>query len=79
MGPGEECGHTSGAWLRLRLRQPIFANGWVEVEDARANYGETRMKAIGQAEADILVVVYTVRGTALRIISARRANRKERR
>jgi uncharacterized DUF497 family protein len=56
----------------------IFASGWVEVEDVRANYGETRLKAIGQVKADILVVVYTVRGTALRIISARRANRKER-
>jgi uncharacterized DUF497 family protein len=56
----------------------IFAVGWVAIEDARADYGETRMKAIGQVGSDILVVVYTVRGTALRIISARRANRKER-
>ena len=56
----------------------IFTTGWMAVVDARADYGETRMKAIGQTGADILVVVYTVRGTALRIISARRANRKER-
>jgi uncharacterized DUF497 family protein len=52
--------------------------GWVAVEDARANYGERRMKAVGQVQADILVVIYTVRDTALRIISARRASRKER-
>jgi uncharacterized DUF497 family protein len=56
----------------------IFTTDWMAAVDARADYGETRMKAIGQTGADILVVVYTVRGTALRIISARRANRKER-
>lgn len=54
----------------------IFASGWVAVEDIRTDYGETRMKAIGQIGADILVGVYTVRGTTLRIISARRANKK---
>jgi uncharacterized DUF497 family protein len=44
----------------------------------RADYGETRIKAIGQVGADILVVIYTRRGAAIRIISARRANSKER-
>jgi uncharacterized DUF497 family protein len=36
------------------------------------------MKAIGQVGPDILVVVYSLRGDAVRIISARRANKKER-
>ena len=56
----------------------IFTTGWMAVQDARADYGESRMKAIGQTETDILVVIYTVRGKTLRLISARRANRKER-
>jgi Ribonuclease toxin, BrnT, of type II toxin-antitoxin system len=40
--------------------------------------GEIRMKAIGQIGSDIPVVIDTWRGDAIRIISARRANRKER-
>jgi uncharacterized protein len=39
----------------------LFAAGWMAVEDARADYGETRMKALGKTGPDILVVVYTVR------------------
>ena len=38
----------------------------------------SQVKVIGQVGGDILVVIYTRRGRALRIISARRANRKER-
>lgn len=58
----------------------IFAGGErLKAEDARAEYGETRVRAIGQVGPDVLVVVYTVRGGGVvRIISARLANRKER-
>jgi hypothetical protein len=56
----------------------IFQAGFIESEDNRTDYGETRMKAVGQVGPDVLVVIYTRRGAALRIISARRANRKER-
>jgi uncharacterized protein len=56
----------------------LFTTGWIASEDMRADYGETRIKAIGQVGADILVVIYTRRGAAIRIISARRANSKER-
>ena len=50
----------------------------VAAEDVRVDYGETRMKAIGRVGPDILVVIHTWRGDAIRIISAHRANRKER-
>jgi len=56
----------------------IFKASWIASEDARVDYGETRIKAIGQVGSDILVVIYTRRGAAIRIISARRANSKER-
>jgi uncharacterized protein len=42
-------------------------------------YGEGRIQAIGRVGDDILFVVYTDRGDARHIISARLANRKERR
>lgn len=56
----------------------IFAGDRLEAEDTRAGYGETRVRAIGQVGPDVLMVVYTVRQGAVRIISARLANRKER-
>ena len=46
--------------------------------DDRRDYGEERLIAIGEADGDVLVVVYTDWGNVRRIISARRANRKER-
>lgn len=50
----------------------------VQITDARRGYGEIRLKAIGQVDAEMPTVVYTISGRAIRIISARRANRKER-
>ena len=47
--------------------------------DLRHDYGEVRITAIGAVEEDVLVVTYTDRGDVRRIISARPANRKERR
>lgn len=46
-------------------------------EDTRKDYGEQRFIALGQAEGRLLYVVYTRRGEHLRIISARKANKKE--
>jgi uncharacterized protein len=56
----------------------ILSGDQIETTDARLDYGEVRIKAIGQVGPDVLVVIYTVRGAYHRIISARRANRKER-
>ena len=48
--------------------------------DQRLNYGETRIISIGAVEqAAIIVVAHTDRRGRIRIISARQANRKERR
>jgi uncharacterized DUF497 family protein len=56
----------------------IFAGRTLRWEDDRRAYGETRYRAVGMVNDVILHVVYTERGDALRIISVRRANRKER-
>jgi uncharacterized protein len=47
--------------------------------DDRRTYGETRFRVYGIVEDRLLCVVYTMRGDRVRIISARRANRAERR
>jgi len=55
----------------------IFSGHVVIWEDDRRDYGEQRFRAVGETEGDILHVVYTWRGDVMRIISLRRANRKE--
>jgi hypothetical protein len=50
------------------------------LHDTRKDYGETRCQAVGEYEGMILVVAFTMRGDdVFRIISARRANARERR
>src|SRR4051812_22133419 len=56
----------------------IFLGPTLEKHDDRREYGEVRMQAIGQVGDDVLFVVYTDRGKARHIISARLANRRER-
>lgn len=46
-------------------------------EDTRFEYGERRFRVIGCIEQRLFVVIYTPRGQAIRIISARKANRRE--
>jgi uncharacterized DUF497 family protein len=57
----------------------IFLGPTLERQDDRREYGEVRTQAIGRVGDDILFVVYTDRDDVRHIISARLANRKERR
>jgi hypothetical protein len=50
----------------------------IERADKRGSYGEERRQVIGEVRALVLFVVYTPRGQARRIISARRASKNER-
>ena len=45
--------------------------------DKRWDYGEERYQMLGAIERRVFVVVYTVRGSRIRIISARKANKRE--
>ena len=51
----------------------------VEEPDTRQLYGEERYNTIGVVTGVCLSVTFTMRGSSGRIISARRASRKERR
>lgn len=56
----------------------IFDEFFLTRKDERFSYGEDRYIAIGVVGNQTLVVVYTLRGDACRIISARKASRNER-
>ena len=49
----------------------------IVAQDTRRDYGEARYRLIGMIDGRAYVIVYTVRGSAVRIISARKANPKE--
>jgi uncharacterized protein len=57
----------------------IFDGATLEMVDDRFYYGETRIRCLGEIEGRVYVVVYTWRGVNRRIISARKANARERR
>lgn len=51
----------------------------IVLDDDRRDYGERRQVCLGLLHGQLVVVAYTFRGDALRVISMRRANRRERR
>ena len=61
----------------FRVAVNIFEEAVVEVPHRR--HGEDRILALGRLGNYVIAVVYTWRGHARRIISVRRANKKERR
>lgn len=55
-----------------------FENPLLIKKDDRENYGEDRFIGIGKILSVEVVIVWTIRGDTIRIISARQANKKER-
>ncbi|HDR52745.1 MAG TPA: BrnT family toxin [Mariniphaga anaerophila] len=49
----------------------------IETIDDRYDYGEGRWVTIGFINKELHVMVYTIRGNKIRIISLRKANRRE--
>ena len=51
----------------------------VGVEDIRTGYGERRIRIVGYIDDLLHVAIITLRGERVRVISLRRANRREER
>ena len=49
----------------------------IVVQDRRRDYGEDRYRLLGMIDGRAYVAIYTVRVSVIRIISARKANRRE--
>lgn len=49
----------------------------IVVQDRRRDYGEDRYRLLGMIDGRAYVVIYTVRVSVIRIISARKANTRE--
>ncbi|MGS4945055.1 BrnT family toxin [Meridianimarinicoccus sp. RP-17] len=49
----------------------------IEAEDTRYDYGETRFQALGRIAGRYHILVYAWRAGRIRVISLRKANRRE--
>lgn len=56
----------------------IFENDVLEKEDTRRNYGEKRMIALGMADGEVYIVVYTKRDEVYRLITAWKGGQRDR-
>ena len=56
--------------------EAFFDSQRVDIEDARHEYGEERRHTFGRSEGRVIAVAYTLRGETIRLIPARKANRK---
>ena len=52
-------------------------NNRLTVVDNRSDYGEVRYISLARIENRVYVLVFTLRGSVIRLISARKANTKE--
>ncbi len=59
--------------------KPVFKGNPIQKIDTRKDYGEERINLIGEVDNEIFFITYTIRNSKYRIISARRANSRERR
>lgn len=64
--------------LDMARADEVFAGPTLTVEDDRQDYGEDRLITIGFLEATMVVLVWTPRDGAHRVISMRKANERER-
>jgi uncharacterized DUF497 family protein len=55
----------------------VFAGPYFQIEDDRADYGETRWIRIGLLNGAMVALVWTQRSEARRIISMRKCNARE--
>ena len=55
----------------------VFAGNSIDIPDRRQNYGEDRIASVGVLQGRMVIVVWTLRGDVRRIISMRKANKRE--
>jgi hypothetical protein len=63
--------------LDMRRAKDVFAGPHFTRPDLRGDYGEARFITVGWLDARLVVVAWTPRGTARRIISMRHCHERE--
>jgi uncharacterized protein len=76
--PAKDAANQAKHGIGFREAAEIFRGVVVIQEDTRRDYGERRSIALGEYDGDVIRLVYTERGDAIRIISAWKANTHDR-
>ena len=63
--------------LDIARAEEVLAGATLTVEDDRQDYGESRFITIGFLDRRMVILVWTPRDDAYRIISMRKANERE--
>jgi hypothetical protein len=72
----DACFEERGFDFAYAIRVFLDADRVVEI-DERFDYGEARFQVLGRIDGRVFAVVYTPRASRLRLISARKGNRRE--
>ena len=72
----EACFVQRGFDFAYAIRAFLDANRTIS-RDHRQDYGEDRYRLLGVIEGRVFVVIFTLRHSTIRIISARKANKRE--
>jgi uncharacterized protein len=64
--------------IGFREAAEIFRGYVLIAEDSRRDYGEHRFVALGEYEGEVIRLIFTKRNDKIRIISAWKANRNDR-
>ena len=75
--PGKRRWTLAQRGLDFKRAVEVFAAATADFIDARVNYGEQRIFTFGKLDGRYVVVIWTPRGQARRIISMRYANARK--
>lgn len=76
--PSKNAQNIAERGLSFTLAEKFVWATSLILEDVRQEYGEPRFRAFGYINHRLFVMIFTPRGNTLRIISLRKANRRER-
>ena len=76
--PVKDAANRQKHAIGLREAAEIFRGFVLIAEDTRRNYGERRFIALGEYDGEVIRLIFTERGSNVRIISAWKANRNDR-
>lgn len=76
-GPDKRNKTLSGRGLDFARANEVFAGRHFTAEDIREDYSEPRYITVGKLDDRVVIMVWTPRGEARRIISMRKANERE--
>jgi len=75
--PAKDAANQAKHGIALSTGRQVIEAAMEWVADTRMDYGEERFLAFGYVDSHLYVCVFTLRGETTRIISVRRAGRRE--